>query len=155
MPENTTLPKISTGATPTYNALWTARFLQLTSSALNNFASPLFTQTPANSTTKTERLTIIKEDGSAVEGYFENNAFVVNGLNEDGEQVLVTITKENFKPSRLFRQGINDAFNSRYVGEHNLGVVSFHDKTVTNYFYTSNGKDSERTWNFTNSKRWE
>ena len=62
MPSGTVLPKTPAGVTPTYEALWTAHFLQLTSSALKNFASTAFTQTPANLTTM-EPATITTEVG--------------------------------------------------------------------------------------------
>jgi hypothetical protein len=155
MPSGITLPKTPMGATPTYDPLWTAQFLQLTSSALKNFASTAFTQTPANLTT-IEPAMILTEDDEMILGKFENKEFKIYESNPFNDRfILVKKTKEELKPARIFRQRINDAFNSRYLGDHNLGVVSFYDKTVTNYFYTSSGKEAERTWDFTNSKLWE
>jgi hypothetical protein len=156
MPAGVTLPKNPAGATPTYEALWTAQFIQLTSSALKNFASTAFTQTPANLTSM-EPAMILTEDDDTEFGKFENNEFTIYESNPFNPERVIKVKKpkEDLKPARLFRQRVNDAFNSRYVGEHNLGVVSFNDKTVSNYFYTSSGKDSERTWDFTNSKLWE
>ena len=155
LPPGTTLPKTPSGVTPTYSPLWTAQFLQLTSSALKNFASTVFTQIPANLTTMEPAL-IVTENDEALSGTFDGKEFTIHESNPFSDRVIkVKKTKEELKPSRLFRQRINDAFNSRYIGNHNLGVVSFQDKTVTNYFYTPSGKDSERTWDFTNSKMWE
>ncbi|GKU80063.1 hypothetical protein L3i20_v244600 [Paenibacillus sp. L3-i20] len=54
-----------------------------------------------------------------------------------------------------FRQRINDAYNSKYVSQHNLGVASFQDRTVTNYFYTVAGKEQVYTWNFANRNMWD
>lgn len=73
----------------------------------------------------------------------------------EGRKVVVKKTKEEVKPARLFKQRVNNAASSRYVGEHNLGVASFYNRTVTNYFYTTNGRGIERTWNFANSSIWE
>jgi hypothetical protein len=100
---------------------------------------------------------ILTEDDDTEFGKFENNEFTIYESNPFNPERVIKVKKpkEDLKPARLFRQRVNDAFNSRYVGEHNLGVVSFNDKTVSNYFYTSSGKDSERTWDFTNSKLWE
>lgn len=155
MPSGTSLPKNPTGATPTYEPLWTAHFIQLTSSALKNFASTAFTQTPANLTTMEPAL-ILTEDGEHELGKFENGEFTVYESNPfDDRYVKVKEKKEDLKPARLYRQRINDRFNSHYVGEHNIGVASFQDKTVTNYFYTANGKQTELTWDFSNDKLFE
>lgn len=156
MPAGVSLPKIPTGVTPTYDALWTAHFLQLTSSALKNFASTTFTQIPANLTTMEPALVLTEDDDSEL-GKFENDGFTINESNpfNPGRIVKVKKTRQEVKPARLFRQRINDAFNSPYVGDHNLGVASFYDKTVTNYFYTAHGKENEYTWNFANNKLWE
>lgn len=145
MPFGVTLPRTPVGATPTYDALWTAQFIQLTSSALKNFASTAFTQTPAHLTSM-EPAMILTEADDREFGKFENNEFTIYESNPFNPDRLIKVKKgkDEVKPARLFRQRINDAFNSRYIGEHNLGVVSFNDKTVTNYFFTSSGKDSER-----------
>jgi hypothetical protein len=155
MPAGTTLPKSPVGATPTYDPLWTARFLQLTSSALKNFASNTFTKAPANLTTMTPE-TVFTEQGGWEFVKFKDGEFTVYESNPfDDKYVPVPTPKDELKPSGLFRQHINDAYNSRYVSEHNLGVVTFQGKTVTHYFVTPAGKEAERTWDFTNPKPWE
>jgi hypothetical protein len=168
MPAGTTLPKTPAGATPTYDALWTAHFLQLTSSALKNFASTPFTQIPANLTTM-EPAMILTEDDRKKLGKFENGEFIIyvstpyvpnplepgSGPLNPEQSIEVKMSKEEVKPAGLFRQRINDAFNSPYVRDHNLGLVSFDDKRVTNYFYTASGKGGKLEWNFADPKFWE
>lgn len=149
LPSGTRLPRMPSGPAPTYEPLWSAKFLQLTSSALKNYASDVFTKIPANLTTM-DTATIVTEDGSTLNGDMADGGFAVKQWNN-----TVRRTKEEVKPARLFRQHVNDAYNSRYMGEHNIGVASFQDRTVTNYFYTGSGKEQERTWNFSNGKIWE
>ena len=155
LPSGTTPPKMPSGTSPTYEPLWSARFLQLTSSALKNYASSTFTKIPANLTTA-DTASILTEDGNTLSGDPENGGFaIVEWDLAEGRNVVLKKTKEEVKPARLFRQRVNDAANSRYVGEHNLGVASFQDRTVTNYFYTVNGREQERTWNFANGSTWD
>ncbi|MBB6672094.1 hypothetical protein [Cohnella nanjingensis] len=155
LPSGTTLPRTPSGASPTYEPLWSARFLQLTSSALKNYASNTFTRIPANLTTP-DTATILTEDGRTLSGDAESDGFaIVEWDLAEGRKVVVRKAKEEVKPGRLFRQRVNDIYNSRYVGEHNLGVASFQDRTVTNYFYTVNGREQERTWNFANRSTWD
>ncbi|MCC3376691.1 hypothetical protein [Cohnella sp. REN36] len=155
LPSGSTLPKTPSGASPTYEPLWAAKFLQLTSSALKNYASNTFTRIPANWTTA-DTATILTEDGRTLTGDTENGGFsIVEWDLAEGRKVVVKKTKEEVKPSRLFRQRLNDIYNSRYIGDHNLGVASFQDRTVTNYFWTANGKEQELTWNFANPSTWD
>jgi hypothetical protein len=155
MPTGTSLPATPVGATPTYKPMWTSHYLQLTSSALKNFAHTVFTQTPANLTTM-EPAAIITEDNDVELGKFENNEFVIEkSIPLSSVKIKVKKTGAELKPARLFRQRINDAHNSRYVADHNLGVVTFQDKAVTNYYFTAGGKQSTRSWDFSNSKLWE
>jgi hypothetical protein len=153
-PQGVSPPAMPSGAVPTYDPLWTAHFLQLTSSALKNFASTAFTQTPAMLTLM-EPAVILTEDAAVYSGSFENGEFKIYYDVPLDYSVTVTVKKEALRPSRLFRQKINDPANSRYIGAHNLGVVTFVEKTVSNYFYTQSGKQSERTWDFSNRTTWQ
>ncbi|GLX67869.1 hypothetical protein [Paenibacillus glycanilyticus] len=151
----TTFPKVPRGSSPTYEPLLSARFLQLTSSALKNYAKGKITQSTANLSGLGSAL-ILTEDGSVLAGIPENGGFTMIEWDlAEARKVVVRRTKEEVKPARLFRQRVNDAANSRYVGEHNIGVASFQGRTVTNYFYTVNGKESEYTWNFANGSTWD
>ncbi|WP_435163556.1 hypothetical protein [Paenibacillus glycanilyticus] len=155
LPAGTALPKTPRGTSPTYEPLWSARFLQLTSSALKNYASSTFTKIPANLTTS-DPASILTEDGSMLTGDPDTDGFAMIEWDlAEGRKVVVKKTREEVKPARLFKQRVNNAANSRYVGDHNLGVASFHNRTVTNYFYTVNGREAERTWNFANNSTWE
>jgi hypothetical protein len=156
MPSGTSLPKTPAGTSPTYEVMWTAKFLQLTSSALKNYANDTFTRKPANYTTSNSAL-IFTEDDQVEHGKFENDEFLLDKPNPvlPLAPIKIKFSRADLKPSRLFRQRINDAFNSRYIGEHNIGLVTFKDRSVTNAFYTSSGKTSELTWDFSNGKYWE
>jgi hypothetical protein len=156
LPPGSKLPRNPSGPLPTYELLWTARFIQLTSSALKNFASNVGTRIPANLTSM-EPAAILTETGDVERGKFDGKDFQVYEVNPfNPERVfLVKKTPAELKPAHLFRQRINDAFNSRYLGDHNIGLVTIQDKTVTNTFYTAKGKEPERTWDFSNGKYWE
>lgn len=154
-PKDVSPPANPSGAAPGYNFLWSAKFIQLTSSALKNFADNTKVKIPANLTT-IEPGVFLNEGGSAVEGKYENGNFYewVDNPFDDKPGYFVKTTKEALKPACLFRQHINDAINSRYVSEHNIGLLTVSGREVKNCFYTPNGKESERIWNLLNDSYW-
>lgn len=139
------------GSRPTYTAIYNSRFLQLNSSALKNFASDFFTKKPAELTDNKQMSTVISENGSVKSYRVRGNTY--EHKKTDG--TYQTVLTSEVKPSLLFKQNVNNAMNSRYLGDHNLGVISIIGKEVSNYFVTHRGKDSERTWNFANDLYWE
>lgn len=154
-PQDVSPPKSPPGAAPSYGFMWSAKFLQLTSSALKNFASDTAVKIPANLTT-IEPALFIAEDGTTLPGKYENGdlfEWVVPLDDKPGR--FVKKNKDELKPASLFRQRVNDSFNSRYIGEHNIGLLTIKAPEITNCFYTPNGKQAERTWNFSNDKYWE
>lgn len=154
-PKDVSPPKTPSGASPSYNFLWSAKFIQLTSSALKNFASDTAVKLPANLTIMGPAL-FINENGVMIEGKYENGEFfewVVPLDDKPGK--FIKKTKEDLKPASLFRQRVNDSFNSPYISSHNIGLLTINAPEITNCFYTSNGKQAERTWNFSNDKYWE
>jgi hypothetical protein len=154
-PRGVTPPKAPSGTSPSYTFLWSSKFIQLTSSALKNFADDVAVKIPAAMTT-IEPAVFVVEDGGTVEGKYENGEFfewIVPLDDKPGR--FVKKDKEILKPSSLFRQRINDAFNSPYVSEHNIGLLRIDAQEISNAFYTPSGKIGERTWNFANDKYWE
>lgn len=155
-PKDVSPPKTPPGTSPSYDFLWSAKFIQLTSSALKNYANNTAVKIPANMTT-IEPALFINESGATVEGKYENGDFfewVVNPF-DDKDGKFIKKIKEDFKPATLFRQRINDVFNSPYISNHNIGLLTINAQEITNCFYTSIGKEAERTWNFSNNKYWE
>lgn len=154
------LPTVPSGARPSYRPVATAQVLQLTSSALKNYASDVFTGWPA-AWSSTGPGTIVTEDGSVLDGHYENGRFVVlefevedptgiGGLTTRRRHVLRS--PQDVRPVTAFRQRVNDQYNSRYLGQHNLGVVTIHGPTVRLWFATPRGKVSERTFDFGNPR---
>ena len=139
------------GPAPTYNPVSTVQFLQLTSSAIKNYASTFlkFASRFSGATVGT----IIDDDGHIAYGTFENGVFVMLEPAEDGFR-LAQRTKEQVRPATLFRQRISDAYNSGYLEEHNLGLVRIRDKSVEHSFLTPNRIVSQRTWDFSNPRYW-
>ena len=158
-PKDVSPPKTPPGGSPSYKFLWTAKFIQLTSSALKNSGKVIYGQDvlaiPANATL-TEAALFIREDGTTAQGKYENGEYfewIVPLDDKPGK--FSKRTKEDLKPASLFRQRVNDVFNSPYIGEHNIGLFTVNAQEISNSFYTANGKQAERTWNFSNDKYWE
>jgi hypothetical protein len=142
------------GAEPTHDPVSTVQFLQLTSSAIKNYASCFlkfvsrFSGSPMG--------TIIDDDGHTAYGTFENGVFVMMEPDESGiGHTLVQRNKNEVRPVTFFRQRISDAYNSGYLEGHNLGLVRIRDKTVEHSFLTPSGVVSQRTWDFSNSRYWQ
>jgi hypothetical protein len=153
-PSGVSPPVMPQGSSPTYNFLWSAKFIQLNSSALKNFADDKV-RLAANLTLIDPAL-FIREDGSVVEGKYENgDVFEWVVPLDDRPGRFIRQNKNDLKPAALFRQRINDVFNSQYISEHNLGLLTVNSPEISNCFYTAKGKTSERTWNFLNDRYWE
>lgn len=150
------LPRGAAGPVPSYAPVSTAQFIQLTSSALKNNAGGFFTRIPAW-LSRTQPATIVTDNGDTVYGNFANGRFVMleSSPTDPLDLLHVLRTPHEVKPVTLFRQRINDAYNSGYLGNYNLGVVSFRDKAVSHYYLTPNGKHSEHSWDFSNDRYWE
>lgn len=153
-PQGMSPPATPQGSSPSYNNLWSAKFIQLTSSALKNFASDTAVKLPANLTAQ-ELALFIKEDGKTVKGKYENGELFEWVEQQNDVPEFVKKRKEDLKPANLFRQRVNDFFNAQYIGVHNIGLLTVSSPEITNCFYSSNGKLAERTWNFSNDKYWE
>ncbi|HUR18309.1 MAG TPA: hypothetical protein VMZ51_05145 [Acidimicrobiales bacterium] len=142
----------ATGAT--YRPVSEARFLQLNSSALKNYASKVTWL--ASKLSFMSPATITDEDGVEHYGRYENGVFIMVEPSEDGTGFEQNIRlPSEVRPTTMFRQRINDAYNTDYIEEHNLGVVSFRGTSVRHSFHTPKGKKSERTWDFANARYWE
>ncbi len=150
------LPVIPGIARPSYRPTSNAQFIQLCSSAINNYAGGFFTRFPAW-LTRTQPASIVTDDGDTRYGRYERGVFVMLETDPDDplERIQVIHTPEEVRPVSLFRQRINDAYNSDYVGDHNLGVVTIRATAVEHCFLMENGRHSERRWDFSNSRYWE
>ena len=149
-----TLMRAPAGAAPTYRPTAESRFVQLNSSALKNYASTLTWL--ASKLSFNDPATILTDDGDELYGRYENGVFVTLEQSDDGTGLEQQIRlPADVRPVSMFRQRVNDAYNSAYVEEHNLGIVSIRGTTVRHRFETPNGKVSERTWDFTNPRYWE
>jgi hypothetical protein len=154
-PRDVSPPVTPQGGSATYDFLWGAKFIQLTSSALKNFASDTAVRLPANLTLMEPAL-FIREDGGMAKGKYENGdvfEWVVPPDDKPGK--FIKQKKEDLKPATLFRQRVNDAFNSQYISEHNIGLMTVNSPEISNCFWTAKGKTAERSWNFSNDKYWE
>ncbi|HMN10511.1 MAG TPA: hypothetical protein PKC83_17170 [Gemmatimonadaceae bacterium] len=142
------------GLRPTYDPVSTVQFLQLTSSAIKNYASKFlkfvsrFSGSPVG--------TIVDDDGRSAYGRFENGVFVVLEQDENGSGFsLVQRTRQEVRPATYFRQRIADAYNSGYLEGHNLGMVRIRDSSVEHSFLTPGGVASQRSWDFSNARYWQ
>ena len=91
-----------------------------------------------------------------VKGKYENgDVFEWVAPLDDKPGKFIKQKKEDLKPATLFRQRVNDAFNSQYISEHNIGLLTVNSPEISNCFYTAKGKTAERSWNFSNDKYWE
>ena len=153
-PKDASPPVVPQGASPSYDNLWSAKFIQLTSSALKNFASDTAVKLPANLTAQ-EMALFIREDGTTFKGKYENGELFEWVEPHNDVPAFVKKKKEELKPASLFRQRVNDFFNAQYISEHNIGLLTINSPEITNCFYSPNGKLAERTWNFSSDKYWE
>ncbi len=149
-----TLVRAPVGAAATYRPTAEARFLQLNSSSLKNYASRLTKWVSRLSSTAPA--TILTDDGDELYGRYVDGVFVVLKQSDDGTgfEQEVRLPAE-VRPVSMFRQRINDEFNSEYLEAHNLGVVSIRGTTVRHSFETPNGNVSPHTWDFSNPRYWE
>ena len=154
-PRDVSPPVTPQGGAPSYDFLWAAKFIQMTSSALKNFANDTAVGLPAGFTL-TEPALFVREDGGMVQGKYEGGEvfeWVVPLDDKAGR--FVKRQKAELKPATLFRRRINDAFNAQYISEHNIGLLTINAPEISNCFYTARGKTAERSWNFSNDKYWE
>ncbi|CAN5614341.1 hypothetical protein BH23ACI1_BH23ACI1_19340 [soil metagenome] len=151
------LPATGTGDDPTYQHLWSTKFLQLTSSALRNFAGA-----PVKLAAILSGQTLgwfVDQHGRKCKGRYRNGTFAVSewqtvpggGLRE----VTVQKAPAELKPRSAFVSRYNDTHNAFYLGEHNLGLATFRGRAVTNAFLTGKGIVSGKSWDFNNSTPWE
>lgn len=150
------LPVVPGGAGASYRPTSNAQFIQLCSSAINNYAGGFFTRFPAW-LSSTQPARIDTDDGETVYGRYERGVFVMLEHDPDDPLARVQVIRrpEEVRPVTLFRQRINDAFNSEYVGDHNLGLVSIRATSVEHCFLMEKGRHSERRWDFSNARYWE
>lgn len=150
------LPVVPGVARPSYRPTSNAQFIQLCSSALNNYAGGFFTRFPAW-LSRTQPARILTDDGETVYGRYERGIFVMfeNDQQDPLDRVQVIRRPEEVKPVTLFQQRVNDAYNSEYVGDHNLGLLSIRATAVEHCFLMEKGRFSERRWDYSNAQYWE
>lgn len=150
------LPVVPGVRRPSYRPTSEAQFVQLCSSAIKNYGGGFFTRFPAW-LSSTQPARIETDDGQVVHGRYERGVFIVS--EPDPSDPLNEIQRirqpDEVRPVRLFRQRINDAFNSEYVGDHNMGLLSIRSTAVEHCFLLEKGRHSEHRWDFSNPRYWE
>ena len=147
-PKDVSPPVSPQGGSPSYDFLWAAKFIQLTSSALKNFANDTAVGVPAGFTLMEPAL-FLKEDGGMVKGKYDAGElfeWVVPLDDKFGK--FVSRKKSDLKPASLFRQRVNDALNTQYISEHNIGLLTINLPEIGNCFYTSKGRTAEPVLEF-------
>ena len=150
------LPTVPGVAHPSYRPTSNAQFIQVCSSAINNYAGGFFTRFPAW-LSRTQPAAILTDDGETRYGRYERGVFVMLEDDPDDPQDRIQVIRrpEEVKPVTLFHQRINDEFNSEYVGDHNLGCLAIRATTVEHAFLMEKSRHSERRWDFSNARYWE
>jgi hypothetical protein len=147
-------PKTGSGATPTYQFLFASKFLQLTSSAAKNFASPFLQSLAVD--LRDEYL--LNNTGALQEGTYRDGKLhlVIPVTTPEGPAVKV-VELETYKPACAFQQLSGNPYNSPYLEKHNIGFVVIDKKKVGHWFLAQSGSSpvSPRTWNFANRVYWE
>ena len=142
------------GPGATYRPISEARFIQLTSSALKNYAKTILRW--LGNASDPGLGTITTADGDTQRGSWENGVFIRQEVAADGSGVEWAVrTLEEVRPSTFFQQKINDALNTGYIEDRNLGVVQFQGRTVRHSFRTPGKSPTpQMTWDFNNQKYW-
>lgn len=150
-----TFPKTGAGSSPTYAFLYSARFLQLTSSGTRNFAQSVVQA--AAGIDKTVGW-YVDQNGTKCCGHYKNGEFFVQEWHYYVPTTLVLIESkrklEEAKPRCAFVLRYNDSYNSAYLPDHNLGLVTITGRTVSNVFLTRNGRVNAKSWDFNNDAPW-
>lgn len=143
----------SKGVNPTYNKVFDAKFLQLTSSALKNYANNIAVKIPANWSPSNG--IYLTETGWQKGSYTDGRYTLYKEPTKVDGSIEKEVAAQDLKPACHIQQKINDALNSKYLSDHNLGQMTIRNLEITNCFLTKNGKVSERTWNFSNDIYWK
>lgn len=146
-------PKVGSGTKPTFDHLYSSRFIQLCSSAQKNYASGLLA---AVSRIPGAYGHIIDKDLKIREGAFKNPDLYrllqpVPMLPGVMEKVDVADAKPNF----VVQQRVNDASNTPYIDKHNLGLATFLGRRVDNAFLINGALAGKRSWDFASSTHWD
>jgi hypothetical protein len=152
------LPAIPGAVFPSYRPRSTAQYIQLCSSAMNNSVGSGIKQTVMSIPAALSGSgfgQILDDDGQVQTGLYVNGVFVMVELDADGHIRQVIRQPADVKPVTLFRQRINDPCNSRYLPDHNLGLLAIRDKSVEHCYLMDKGRQSERRWDFSNGRYWE
>ena len=126
----------------------------MTSSAAKN-SNPSVLQIA--SALNSEYAFFINKDG-VNKGIYKNGELriVKKGKTHDDPNPQAELVKiEDYKPSCALYQRYNDAYNTPYMIEHNIGFLTIDKKKVENAFLTKKGKTSTRSWDFANDIYWE
>ncbi|MBI4588725.1 MAG: hypothetical protein HY725_07785 [Candidatus Rokubacteria bacterium] len=147
------LPKSGTGTNPTYQYLYSAKFLQLTSSALRNSAPDPMRRISKMSSQYTF---FVNNKEEVKKGKFDHlQIALLNAATEhDPNPEFLTVSAADFKPGCAFFQRYNDAFNEPYLAEHNIGYVKFHGRKVSHFFLAQSRAQHERSWDFGSDVYW-
>jgi hypothetical protein len=151
-------PKTGKGPSATYEYLYSARFLQLNSSAAKNFAHKVLekvsTRSRDNGHLVREKKRMNGEYDVWVGSHKDGMVTVRTEVPLLGEQTLHESVKE-FRPLCAFHQKINDpAVNSPYLPKHNIGLMQVTGRKVVNSFLVASTQESVHTFDFATSGPW-
>ena len=150
------LPSVGAGAEPTFKYLYSSKLLQLTSSALRNYAGA-----PAEGAARLSRTVgwYVTPRSETAGGYFvAPDGFLVTEwtvtLGGVLEALDISLDLATVKPRCGFMLRYNDNYNQAYYRDHNLGLARFEGRTLRNVFLTANGATAEKSWDFNNEAPW-
>ncbi|MES0110165.1 hypothetical protein [Mesorhizobium sp. M0013] len=148
--------RLPSGSAPSYAPVSEARFIQLTSSALKNFADDRARM--AANASRSQWGKIIDRDGVELRGTFRDeyrNFMMVEEAADGSGFTFEYRSPEQVRPNTYFRQRINDEFNAAYIADRNMGLVRFRGRTVTQqYLIPKSHGERSLSWDFANARYW-
>lgn len=142
-----TFPKTGSGASPSYQFLYSSSFIQLTSSAAKN-SNPSVLKIASSLTS--QYAFVLNNKGGVTKGMYKDGLLWIETL-----LGLKVVKVEDHQPSCLLYQRYNDAYNTPYTVEHNIGLLTIDKKQVANALLTKKGKTAAKSWDFSNKVYWE
>ncbi len=156
------LPKSGAGSTATSDFLYSSRFLQLNSSGARNS-----TEKEWKKALMTRTSMLAGESGYLLKGAHMDpslarwkNSKLYRWIQQPEPPPAAPpgtweeVSTADAKPNFVLQQRINDAFNTAYTGEHNLGYASFLGRKVDNGFLVNDKLVSLRSWDFASGSAW-
>jgi hypothetical protein len=146
-------PKTGSGSTATWEYLYSARFIQLTSSAAKNFASSVLSGV---STLRGPYGHVVDRDLDITEGAFKDpKLYEYKRIDPKMPPQLVEVKVADKRPNFVLQQRINDAGNTQYEPLHNIGFMQVLGRRVDNGFLVDGVLKGRHSWDFATNAHWE